>query len=66
MLATPGLRNGISPSAPTTQVKCLWVCAMPPKLDASTRPSRKTQPGWDPKVGELVEEELEDGTGMAL
>ena len=40
-LANPGLRNGTSPSAPSTQVKYLWVCATPPKLDVSTWPSRK-------------------------
>ena len=41
MLATPGLRNGTSPSCSTMQVKCLWVHAPCPKLDASTQPSRR-------------------------
>ena len=36
MLANPGLRNGTSPSAPTTQVKGLRAYTMPPELDASS------------------------------
>ena len=40
MLADLGLQHGVSPSAPTMQVKSLWVHPMLPKLDTSSWANR--------------------------